>query len=87
MSFMAFYVIRPKDAPDMLIISAITSFVFSLWSVYNWKVGRVSLRSVVIDRKSEPSSFRLAMIGYWIIDSGFWVCLIRSFYVVFKHAA
>jgi hypothetical protein len=71
----------------MVIISAVASVVFTLWSVYNWKVGRVSIRSLVIEQKSHPSSYRLAMIGYWIIDSGFWLLLIRSSYVLFKPAA
>jgi hypothetical protein len=71
----------------MVIISAVSSSVFTLWSLYDWKVGRVSIRSLVIERKSQPSNYRIAMIGYWIIDSGFWVLLIRSCYVLFKPAA
>jgi uncharacterized membrane protein len=87
MCFVTFHTISKEDARDMVLISAIASLVFSLWSIYNCKVGRVSIRSVKIDRKSEPSSFRLAMLGYLIIDSAFWICLIWSSYVLFRRAA
>jgi len=63
MSVVASRIISQKDARDMVIVSAIASVGFTLWSVYNWKVGRVSIRSLVIEKKSQPSSYRLAMIG------------------------
>jgi hypothetical protein len=87
MSCVAFHPRSLQDAKDMIGVSAITSLVLTLWWIYCWFTGSVSIRSVTIDRKSEPKTYRLAMLGFLIFDLAFLVSIILNLYVVYKHAA
>jgi len=87
MSFVALHAKSLKDARDMAGASAVVSVVFSLWWIYCCFAGSVSIRSVTIERKSEPKTYRLAMLGFLIFDLAFLSSLILNLYVVYRHAA
>ena len=70
----------------MAVISAIDLLVFSLMWIYYWKVGYVSTRSEMIKRESEPKAYRLAMLGFLIVNLAFLVSLIWCFSMLFRHA-
>jgi len=87
MSYVASHPRSQKDAQDMAGVSAIASLVFSLWWIYCWFSGSVSIRSVTIERKSEPKTYRLAMLGFLIFALAFLSSLVLNLYVVYRHAA
>ena len=68
-------------------VSAIASLVFSLWWVYCWFAGSVSIRSVTIERRSEPKTYHIAMLGFLIFDLAFLASLILNVYVLHRQAA
>jgi len=76
-----------KEARDMAELSGFASLLFSLWWFCCWHDGSMSIRSLTIERKSEPKTYRLAMLGIAIFDLAFLVSLILSLYVLRKHAA
>lgn len=78
---------KQKDAGGMAAVSAIASLVFSLIWICSWVDGRVSIRSVNIERKSEPNTYRLAMVAFLIIVLAFLVSLIWSSYVLLRPDA
>jgi len=87
MSFVALHAKSIKDARDMAGVSAVASVIFSLWWIYCWFAGSVSIRSVTIERKSEPKTYRLAMLGFLIFALAFLSSLILNLYVVYRRAA
>ena len=87
MSFVALHAKSLKDARGMAGVSAVASVVFSLWWIYCWFTRSVSIRSVTIERKSEPKTYQLAMLGFLIFDLAFLSSLVLSIYVLYKHAA
>ena len=87
MSFVALHAKTIKDARDMAGVSAVASVVFSLWWIYCCFTGSVSIRSVTIERKSEPKTYRIAMIGFLMFALAFLSSLILNLYVVYRHAA
>jgi hypothetical protein len=87
MSLASIHTTSQKDARGLATVSAIASVVFSLVWIYYWIVGCVSIRSVKIERKSEPKSYWLAMVGWLFVVLAFLMSLIFSSYVLYKHAA
>ena len=87
MSFVSIHPKSLKDARDMAGVSGVASMVFSLWWIYCWFAGSVSIRSVTIERKSEPKTYRLAMLGFLIFALSFLTSVVLNLYVIHKHAA
>ena len=87
MSFGAAHTTSQKDARGLATVSAIAALFFSFVWIYSWKVGRVTIRSVKIERKSEPRSYWLAMAGWLFIALAFLTSFVLSSYVLYRHAA
>jgi uncharacterized membrane-anchored protein len=87
MSLASIHTTSQKDARGLATISAIASLVFSFVWIYYLIDGCVSIRSVKIERKSEPKSYWLAMVGWLFVDLAFMVSLIWEAYVLYRHAA
>ncbi len=87
MSFVAIHAKRPRDAQGMAGVSALACVFFTLWLIYCWLVGSVSIRSVTIERKSELKTYRLAMLGFLILDLAFLASVVLNLYVLHRHAA
>jgi hypothetical protein len=87
MSSVAIYPKSLKDAQDMAGVSAVTSAFFTAWWIFCWFAGSVSVRWVTIERKSEPRTYRLAMLGFLIFDLAFLASLILNLYVSHRPAA
>ena len=82
--------LRPKNVQQVEQAAGVSGFavaVFSLWWIFCWFSGSVSIRSVTIERKSEPKTYRLAMLGFLILDLAFLTFLLLSLHTLHTHAA
>jgi hypothetical protein len=76
-----------KNARSLGVIFGVVSLACGMWVFICWKTKSVVIRSVEIERKSEPDSYWRAMLGYSIITLAFVVAMIWELYVSFRHAA
>src|SRR6516225_6337127 len=69
-----------KDAQIMAGVSLVASAFFSIWLIFCWFAGSVSIRCATIERRFEPRTYQLAMLGFLIIDLAFLASLILNLY-------